>query len=417
MARDETRLSHQLLDIRPVAAYNGWPLRGESRGGHIKGARSVPYEWCDRDDWIEIIGSKAVAKSEPVTVYGYDGWKIDRIVGQLASFDYTDVRPYYLFADEWCENPNLPMERMARFERLVYPDWLQRFINGEPLPGVGSKRVVCQAHFDNHSGYASGHIPGAIAIDTNELESSDTWNRRTPAELCSTLTAAGIASDTTVVVYGHESSPEGTNYTARCAGQMAAFRTALIMLYAGVDDIRVLNGGQAAWVHAGLPLSDQTPTTTPIAATEFGIDVPGNPQYIVDIEQARSILRSPDKNLVSVRSRSESMGMVSGYGDIMRRGDIVGALLAECGSDAYHMENFRNPDDTTCEYHEIVKRLARAKITAEDENAFYCGTGWRASEAWYNAWLIGFSRISVYDGGWFEWSNAPDGDIEKPPFQ
>ena len=44
-------------------------------------------------------------------------------------------------------------------------------------------------------------------------------------------------------------------------------------------------------------------------------------------------------------------------------------------------------------------------ITPDKQNAFYCGTGWRGSEAFMNAWLMGWSQISVYDGGWLEWSN------------
>jgi thiosulfate/3-mercaptopyruvate sulfurtransferase len=39
--------------------------------------------------------------------------------------------------------------------------------------------------------------------------------------------------------------------------------------------------------------------------------------------------------------------------------------------------------------------------------AFYCGTGWRASLAFFYAWLMGWEHISVYDGGWFEWSSDP----------
>src|SRR5437773_825026 len=39
--------------------------------------------------------------------------------------------------------------------------------------------------------------------------------------------------------------------------------------------------------------------------------------------------------------------------------------------------------------------------------AFYCGTGWRASETWCYAYLMGWPRIAVYDGGWFEWSQDP----------
>jgi thiosulfate/3-mercaptopyruvate sulfurtransferase len=39
--------------------------------------------------------------------------------------------------------------------------------------------------------------------------------------------------------------------------------------------------------------------------------------------------------------------------------------------------------------------------------AFYCGTGWRASETWFYAFLQDWPRIAVYDGGWFEWSQDP----------
>ena len=31
----------RILDIRPLAAYNGWRLNGETRGGHIPGAKHI----------------------------------------------------------------------------------------------------------------------------------------------------------------------------------------------------------------------------------------------------------------------------------------------------------------------------------------------------------------------------------------
>jgi rhodanese-related sulfurtransferase len=37
---------------------------------------------------------------------------------------------------------------------------------------------------------------------------------------------------------------------------------------------------------------------------------------------------------------------------------------------------------------------------------FYCGTGWRASLAFFYAWLMGWEQIAVFDGGWFEWSSV-----------
>ena len=69
------------------------------------------------------------------------------------------------------------------------------------------------------------------------------------------------------------------------------------------------------------------------------------------------------------------------------------------------MENYRNLDHTCREYHEIEKIWSEVGISSDKYNSFYCGTGWRGSEAFFNAWLMGWNNISVFDGGWFEWSN------------
>ena len=55
---------------------------------------------------------------------------------------------------------------------------------------------------------------------------------------------------------------------------------------------------------------------------------------------------------------------------------------------------------------------ADADITPDKWVAFYCGTGWRAAETWFYAFLMGWQRIAVYDGGWFEWSADPANPIE-----
>jgi thiosulfate/3-mercaptopyruvate sulfurtransferase len=52
---------------------------------------------------------------------------------------------------------------------------------------------------------------------------------------------------------------------------------------------------------------------------------------------------------------------------------------------------------------------------ADQRAAFYCGTGWRASEAFFYAYLMGWSQIAVYDGGWLEWSENPSHPIAIGP--
>jgi 3-mercaptopyruvate sulfurtransferase SseA len=180
-------------------------------------------------------------------------------------------------------------------------------------------------------------------------------------------------------------------------------RCAFIMMYAGVKDVRLLNGGLQSWLDEGFEITKEESREQPVSA--FGSEIPALPGLAVDLHEAEEILKAKDKNLVCVRSRGEYTGEVSGYNYIEKKGRIPGAVFANCGSDAYHMENYRNLDHTTREYHEIEKDWKEAGITYDKFNAFYCGTGWRASEAFFNAWLMGWSNIAVFDGGWFEWSN------------
>ena len=34
-----------VVDVREMAAFNGWALHGDARGGHIPGAVAFPLEW------------------------------------------------------------------------------------------------------------------------------------------------------------------------------------------------------------------------------------------------------------------------------------------------------------------------------------------------------------------------------------
>jgi molybdopterin synthase sulfurtransferase len=180
----------------------------------------------------------------------------------------------------------------------------------------------------------------------------------------------------------------------------------MILRYCGVDDIRLLDGGYDAWVQAGNPL--ETITREPVPALEFGVPIPLRPEVIVDLDGAKEILAEPETAaLVSVRTWREHIGEVSGYNYIGPAGRIAGDVWGNCGSDAYHMQHYRTVENTMRAYPEIAANWAEAGITPDKRVAFYCGTGWRASETWFYACLMGWPSVAVYDGGWFEWSKDP----------
>jgi len=402
-----------IIDVRPVDAYNGWCMENEKRGGHIPGARSLPVHWSEYMDWIEIVKSKGIHKDHKLIIYGYhdkDALKISEIFEKAG---YRVMGIFNHFIREWSANPDFPLEKLEKYRQLVPPEWLHDLFSGKnPLHYENQKFIICHAHYRNPGDYEMGHIPGAIPIDTLELESPDTWNRRTPEEIEKTLLAKGITQDTIVILYGRFSFPDNNDpFPGSSAGHLGAIRCAFIMMYAGVRDVRILNGGIQSWENAGYALT--TAETQAAPAKNFGTSIPSRPELAVDVPEAKTLLNTSDGDLVSVRSWSEFIGEVSGYNYIEKKGRIPGAIFGNCGSDAYHMENYRNLDHTTREYHEIEEIWKEAGITPDKHLAFYCGTGWRGSEAFFNAWLMGWPRVSVFDGGWFEWSNNPENPIES----
>ena len=400
-----------IVDIRPLASYNGWRRNRETRGGHLPGAVAFPAAWLRTVDEAEVrrlLAEKGITADRDVVVYGDDAEDAAEFVAALAALGIEGARAYEGGATTWAADPSLPLDRLPRYEALVHIPWLRDVLDGKrPEAPPNEKFVLFHVNFGVPEEYAEGHIPGALFLDTNWLEDPVDWNRRSPEVIEAALRSLGITADTTVVVYGRDTEGDAKEkWPGRRAGQIAATRALMILRYAGVEDVRLLDGGYDWWVQGGNPLETVDRQPTPVAS--FGVTVPLRPEVIVDIDEAKEILADPaGAALVSVRTWREHIGDVSGYNYIGPAGRIKGDVWGNCGTDAYHMQHYRNIDNTMRAYPEIAANWQDAGITPDKWVAFYCGTGWRASETWFYAYLQGWQRIAVYDGGWFEWSQDP----------
>ncbi len=400
-----------VIDVRPLRAYNGWRQGDDARGGHIPGAVAFPAEWLasvDAPEIERILDEKGIGPDRRVIVYGDGLDDAASLVPVLRARALTDIE---LLADgftAWAADPALPVDRLPRHEALVDVGWLSDVLaGGRPEAAPPGKFLLFHVNFGVPEEYEESHIPGALYLDTNWLEDPADWNRRSPEALDAALRSLGITSDTTVIAYGRDTEGDANEkWPGRRAGQIAATRALMILRYAGVDDIRLLDGGFDWWVKAGHPIETTLREPSPVEA--FGVPIPLRPEVIVDIEEAKEIIADPDgAALVSVRTWREHIGNVSGYNYIGPAGRIKGDVWGNCGTDAYHMQHYRNVDNTMRAYPEIAANWAEAGITADKWVAYYCGTGWRASETWFYAYLQAWPRIAVYDGGWFEWSQDP----------
>jgi 3-mercaptopyruvate sulfurtransferase SseA len=400
-----------IVDVRLLAAYNGWRLRDEVRGGHVPGAVAFPSVWLESVDGPEIdrlLRGKRVVAGRDIAVYGRGIDDAATFVTRLEALGIGGARVLEAGFGAWSADTALPVEKLAKHDRLVHIDWLEQVLaGGRPEAAPVGRFVLFHVNFGVPEEYEEGHIPGALYLDTNWLEDPADWNRRSPEAIDAAVRSLGITSDTTVVVYGRDTVGDANEkWPGRRAGQIAATRALMILRYAGVEDVRLLDGGYDWWVRAGHPVETTIRQPAPVEA--FGVEVPLRPEVIVDIEEAKQIIADPaGAALVSVRTWREHIGQVSGYNYIGPAGRIAGDVWGNCGSDAYHMQHYRNVDNTMRAYPEIVANWAEAGITSDKWVAFYCGTGWRASETWFYAYLQGWERIAVYDGGWFEWSQDP----------
>lgn len=283
----------------------------------------------------------------------------------------------------------------SRMQQLVKPHWLAALIAGQPVPAApaGHWRLL-EIGYGARRAFALGHIPGAAYLDTGQFERAPLWNKVSDQALLDLLLAHGIRRDSTVVLYGRATLP--------------AARAAHLLLYAGVADVRLLDGGLALWRRAGLAL--EAGAARPHArAAAFGAAFPARPDYLIDTRQARDLLGQPDGALVSLRTWNEFTGRTSGYPYIAARGEIPGARWGRAGQDddVHSMSEFHHADGSLRAPAAIGALWRAAGIGPERHTAFYCGTGWRASLAFFYAWLMRWQRISVYDGGWSEWSRDP----------
>ena len=396
----------KVVDTRPMSGFNGWRLDGETNGGHIPGAVPFPASWASAmfdTDLVKRLALSGLTPDKSIVLYGSGEEDVSSFAQRMAGLGFADVSVLAGGLSEWANQPDHEVSRLPRHRQLVHPQWVHGLLAGEETEEApDGDFAVFHVNYGVPEEYVQGHIPGAVHLDTNRLELASDWNRRSPAELEEALGELGIARDTSVILYGRDSAADPAEQKpGRKAGQIAATRAAAILLYSGVEDVRLLDGGLNAWMPAGYPI--ETEIRTRKEAVDFGAPIPARPSFFIDFEEAVELIDDPDGVLVSIRSRPENRGETSGYNYIEELGDIPGAVWRNCGSDAYHMQHYRNVDNTMRDFNEVASVWREVGITSEKKVAFYCGTGWRASETFFYAYLMDWPNVSVYDGGWFEW--------------
>ncbi|MCM3567317.1 sulfurtransferase [Neobacillus mesonae] len=270
--------------------------------------------------------------------------------------------------------------------KLLSPVELMRLIEG---PGqMNQKMIIVYVGLGKQTDDKDGFIPGSIYLDINLIEGGPLWNLVSMEQLGIILHKLGISNETTVILYGQQI--------------MASARAAWAFMYAGLEDVRLVNGGIHAWKALGYDVEEQ-PSILRVNEGPFPRLNPKS-HYLSTRSDVEKSLYDQDSIVVDVRSWNEYTGKTTGYDYMKEKGRIPNSVWGYAGSNPYHMEDFEEKSGDLKSLKEIRRLWEKSGITPEKKIIFYCGTGWRASEAFFIAYLMGWPHISVYDGGWMEWS-------------
>jgi thiosulfate/3-mercaptopyruvate sulfurtransferase len=229
--------------------------------------------------------------------------------------------------------------------------------------------------------YETAHVPGAAFVDLEQALSgpAGSGGRHPLPEADAFETAmrqAGVSSSRPVVVYD-------------AADATAAARAWWCLRYFGHRDVRVLDGGFAAWTAAGFPTSQQSAAA---AAGDF-VARPGQ-MPMLSVEQAAALGR--DGLLLDARAAERYRGDVEPVDPV--GGHIPGAISAPTGENVGPDGRLRSPQE--------LRRRFEALGATGAEVGVYCGSGVTAAHQ-----VLALSRAGVpaalYVGSWSQWVTDP----------
>jgi len=238
---------------------------------------------------------------------------------------------------------------------------------------------------DGRPEYLAGHIPGAVYVDldTQLARHGAPQEGRHPLppveQLERDARSWGIDDGDTVVVYDDLKN-------------LSAARAWWLLRYAGVRDVRLLDGGLAAWTAAGLPLE----TGEPAPREPGSVSLRYGSLPVLTIDDAAAY---PGAGvLLDARAGERYRGEVEPIDP--RAGHIPGAVSAPTTENVDAAGRFLPPE-------QLRARFAALGVEPGRGVAAYCGSGVTAAHEVAALALAGFDA-ALFPGSWSQWANDAD---------
>jgi len=285
---------------------------------------------------------------------------------------------------------------MERSHFLMETSWLSEHLHDPHVRIVDMRGYVRTVEHDGvqeasyvgaRDEYEQGHIPGAVYIDWSSdiVDPGETVKAQiAPAERFARLMERlGIGDQHLVVAYD-----------AHPASQFAT-RLWWALNYYGHDQVVILNGGLPKWQREHRPLVDTIPAYPPATFTPVA-----QPRLRATAEDVLALLGQQGIKLVDARDAGQYPGKI--VRDHGRPGHIPGAINIP-------REEVINPADGTFRSsEELVQLFASAGVKPEEQVVAYCNGGVAATTVLFSLAMLGYPRLTNYDGSWNEWGSRQD---------
>lgn len=242
--------------------------------------------------------------------------------------------------------------------------------------------------------YLKGHIPGAhyISLDqdladhpTSPVGARGRHPLPDPDRFAAAMRQAGVRADLPAVVYDDGDATQ-------------AARAWWLLRHHGHPDVRVLDGGFAAWQAAGHPVEQGEPQT---AATPGDFEPAAQNAFtVLDHDGAASI--AAGGTLLDARAGARYRGETEPVDPAA--GHVPGAISAPTTENLGPDGRFRSPEA-------LAERFAGLGIEPGHANrvAVYCGSGVTATHEILAMAVAGIDpeSVALYEGSWSGWASDP----------